>query len=57
MPRLSYVLGLILAEKHQYAEAVKQFSDYLRYMPDAKDAGIVREQISKLGQAAVGANQ
>jgi TolA-binding protein len=57
MPRLSYVLGLILAEKHQYAEAVKQFSDYLRYMPDAKDAGIVREQISKLDQAAVGANQ
>lgn len=57
MPRLSYVLGMILAEKHQYAEAVEQFRDYLRYMPNAKDAEIVREQISKLDQAAVAAKR
>jgi tetratricopeptide (TPR) repeat protein len=53
MPRLSYVLGLILAEKRQYAESVEQFRDYLKYMPNAKDAGAVREHISKLDQAAV----
>jgi tetratricopeptide (TPR) repeat protein len=53
MPRLSYVLGLILAEKHQFAESVEQFRDYLKYMPNAKDADAVREQISKLDQAAV----
>ena len=52
MPRLSYVLGLILAEKRQYAESVEQFRDYLKYMPNAKDAEIVREQITKLGQAS-----
>ena len=57
MPRLSYVLGLILAEKHQYAEAVEQFRDYLKYMPNAKDADAVREHISKLDQAAVAAKQ
>jgi tetratricopeptide (TPR) repeat protein len=57
MPRLSYVLGLILAEKRQYAEAGEQFRDYLRYMPNAKDADIVREQISKLDQAAVAARR
>jgi tetratricopeptide (TPR) repeat protein len=53
MPRLSYVLGLILAEKHQYAESVAQFRDYVKYMPNAKDAEMVREQISKLEQSAV----
>lgn len=57
MPRLSYVLGLILAEKHQYAESVEQFRDYLKYLPNAKDAEIVREQISKLDQAAVAAKR
>jgi hypothetical protein len=57
MPRLSYVLGLILAEKRQYAESVAQLREYLRYMPNAKDADIVREQISKLDQAAVAANK
>jgi hypothetical protein len=57
MPRLSYVLGLILAEKHQYAESVEQFRDYLKYMPNAKDAEAVREHISKLDQAAVAAKR
>ena len=57
MPRLCYALGLILAEKHQYAEAVEQFRDYLKYLPNAKDAEAVREHISKLDQAAVAAKQ
>lgn len=57
MPRLSYVLGLILAEKHQYAESLAQFRDYLKYSPNAKDAEIVQEQISKLDQAAVAAKR
>jgi tetratricopeptide (TPR) repeat protein len=53
MPRLSYVLGLILAQKRQYAESAERFRDYLKYMPNAKDAEIVREQVAKLDQAAV----
>jgi len=57
MPRLSYVLGLILAEKHRYAEAVEQLRDYLKYLPNAKDAEAVREQISQLEQAAVAAKR
>jgi tetratricopeptide (TPR) repeat protein len=57
LPRLSYVLGLILAEKHQYAESVEQFRDYLKYLPNAKDADAVREHISKLDQAAVAAKR
>jgi tetratricopeptide (TPR) repeat protein len=57
MPRLSYVLGLILAEKHQYAESVEQFRDYLKYMPNARDAETVRQHISKLEQSAVAAKR
>jgi tetratricopeptide (TPR) repeat protein len=57
MPRLSYVLGMILAEKRQFAESVAQFRDYLKYMPNAKDAPLVREQIAKLEQAAVAARR
>jgi tetratricopeptide (TPR) repeat protein len=57
MPRLCYVLGLILAEKQQYAESVEQFRDYLKYMPNAKDAEAVREHISKLEQSAVAAKR
>jgi tetratricopeptide (TPR) repeat protein len=57
MPRLSYVLGLILAEKHQYAESAEQFRDYLKYMPNAKDAEAVRGQISQLEQAAMAAKR
>ena len=57
MPRLSYVLGLILAEKQQYAESVEQFRDYLKYMPNAKDAEAVRDHISKLEQSAVAAKR
>ena len=55
VPRLSYVLGLILAQKRQYADSAAQFRDYLKYLPNAKDAGAVREQISNLEQAAVAA--
>ena len=57
MPRLSFVLGLILAEKQQYTESVEQFRDYLKYMPNAKDAEAVREHISKLEQSAVAAKR
>jgi tetratricopeptide (TPR) repeat protein len=52
MPRLCYVLGLILSEKHRYAEAVEQFQDYLKYAPNARDADVVRDQIPKLQAAA-----
>jgi tetratricopeptide (TPR) repeat protein len=48
MPRLSYVLGLILAEKHQDAEAVQHFRDYLKYAPNAKDADAVKAQVAML---------
>src|ERR1017187_7228746 len=53
MPRLCYVLGLILAEKHQYAKSVEQFRAYLKYMPTARDAEAVREHISDSRETAL----
>jgi tetratricopeptide (TPR) repeat protein len=53
-PRTSYVLGLILAEKHDYNQAAGLLKMYLDALPDAPDAEIVRRQlreIEKSGQA------
>jgi tetratricopeptide (TPR) repeat protein len=46
--RLSYVLGLILMQKHEYRESAKCFRTYLELAPNAKDAPIVREALSKI---------
>jgi tetratricopeptide (TPR) repeat protein len=52
--RLSYVLGLILAQKREYAESAKLFRAYLELAPNAADAAIVRQQLPQLEQAAAG---
>jgi tetratricopeptide (TPR) repeat protein len=51
-PRLSYVLGLLLMPKHDYSAAAKCFRAYLEQAPNAKDAAIVREELSKIEAAA-----
>jgi tetratricopeptide (TPR) repeat protein len=50
--RLSYVLGLILMQRHEYTESAKCFRTYLELAPNAKDAAIVRDELSKLEAAA-----
>jgi tetratricopeptide (TPR) repeat protein len=52
LPRLSYVLGLILMQKHEYSESAKCFRTYLELAPNAKDAAIVREELTKIEAAA-----
>lgn len=52
VPRLDYVLGLILMQKQQFAESVKYFRTYLELAPNAHDAAVVRDQIAKLEQQA-----
>jgi len=48
VPRLNYVLGLILIQKQQYADSAKYLRAYLELVPNAQDAAIVREQVAKL---------
>ncbi len=52
VPRLSYVLGLILIEKHEFAESAKCLRTYLELAPNAKDAAAVHEELTKIEASA-----
>lgn len=52
VPRLNYVLGLILMEKHEFSESAKCLRAYLELAPNAKDAAAVHEQLTKIEAAA-----
>jgi len=52
IPRMNYVLGLILMTKKEYAESAKCFRRYLELAPNAGDAAIVRQQLPKLEELA-----
>jgi Flp pilus assembly protein TadD len=52
IPRLSYVLGLILMQKHEFSESAKCLRTYLELAPNAKDAAIVHEELTKIEAAA-----
>jgi tetratricopeptide (TPR) repeat protein len=52
IPRLSYVLGLILMEKHEFTESAKCLRTYLELAPNAKDAAAVHEQLTKIEASA-----
>ena len=54
VPRLNYVLGLILIGKQQYAESAKCLRAYVELLPNARDAATVREQIAKLERQVEG---
>jgi tetratricopeptide (TPR) repeat protein len=46
-PKIEYVLGLILADKGNYAGAASALQDYLRLAPNAPDAARVKEILSQ----------
>lgn len=52
IPRLSFVLALILAGKNENTESAKYFREYLALAPNAKDAAGVRQELSRLDAAA-----
>ena len=52
IPRMHYVLGLILMYKKGYAESAKCFRKYLELAPNAGDAATVRGQLPKLEELA-----
>jgi tetratricopeptide (TPR) repeat protein len=47
-PRTSYVLGLVLAEKQEYRQAVDFLNTYLRVAPNAADSETVRKQLTRI---------
>lgn len=47
-PQVSHLLGVILADRHDYAGAAAQMRDYLKFAPQARDAAAVRTQLESL---------
>jgi tetratricopeptide (TPR) repeat protein len=52
IPRMSYVLGLILMDKKAYVESARCFRKYLELAPNANDAANVRQLLPKLEELA-----
>jgi tetratricopeptide (TPR) repeat protein len=52
IPRLNYVLGLILMDKKEYGASAGCFRRYLELAPNAGDAAMVRQQLPKLEELA-----
>jgi len=52
VPRLNYVLGLLLAAKHQFVESAECFRTYLKLAPNARDAEAVRQQLAEYDRMA-----
>jgi regulator of sirC expression with transglutaminase-like and TPR domain len=48
VPRLEYLLGAILAQKHDYQGATEHMRNYVRLSPNASDIGQVNEQIARI---------
>ena len=44
MPRLEYLLGMALVQKHEFAAGVEHMRNYVRLAPKALDAELVRKQ-------------
>lgn len=57
IPRLSYVLGLILMQKHEYRDSAKFLRAYLELAPNAKDAPVVRQELTRIEAAATVSQQ
>jgi tetratricopeptide (TPR) repeat protein len=55
--RSHYVLGLLLAQKHDYAASLESLRAFLTASPQAADAGAIREQVAGIEAAAKAAEQ
>jgi TolA-binding protein len=47
-PQSGYLLGLILAQRRDYANAAEQFREYLKLAPDAADAVIAKQKLDQI---------
>jgi tetratricopeptide (TPR) repeat protein len=49
-PRSGYLLGLVLAEKRDYAGAAAELSEYIKLAPNAPDLAQVKDQLAQIGR-------
>jgi hypothetical protein len=48
LPIIRRLLGAILAGRRAFPEAVEQLREYLKFAPQAPDAGAVRAELARL---------
>jgi tetratricopeptide (TPR) repeat protein len=48
IPKVSHILGMLLAMKKDYVGAAEQFKAYLQFAPTAEDAAKVRSQLAEV---------
>jgi tetratricopeptide (TPR) repeat protein len=48
LPKVSHLLGMILADRQDYTGAAEQMKNYLKFAPGAQDAATVRNQLAEL---------
>jgi tetratricopeptide (TPR) repeat protein len=51
-PQVSLILGMILADRGDYADAAEQFRSYLKAAPNASNADAVRQQLANVQKEA-----
>jgi tetratricopeptide (TPR) repeat protein len=56
-PRSGYLLGLVLAEKRDYAGAAAELTNYMKLAPNAPDLRQVQDQLGQLEKLMGGAKQ
>lgn len=55
VPKLEYILGIVLAQKHDYPDALMHVRNYIRLVPNAPDIQIAQQQVSAMEKATAAA--
>jgi len=56
-PQLEHLMGMILAQKHDYTGASEHLKNYLQLAPSAADAAAVQKQLSEYQQLSANASK
>jgi tetratricopeptide (TPR) repeat protein len=48
VPKLEYILGMVLVEKHDYPNALQHVRNYIQLAPNAPDAELAHKQVAEL---------
>jgi tetratricopeptide (TPR) repeat protein len=57
IPRIEYLLGMVLAKKKDYSGAAAHIKNYIRLVPGAPDLEAARQQIAELEMSAAALSQ
>jgi tetratricopeptide (TPR) repeat protein len=52
IPKFWYILGVLLANRGDFAGAIDQYKNYLQYAPDGPDAATVKAQLAQVEKLA-----